>query len=131
MEPVSLANAMLPERLLNWRLLSVFHFDHSAGVSLHLVPDLPHISVDSGSDATLQCILNGDSQVTRGSFSWTFRQGEPLRTTEDGHVTISDSVSGTVSTLTINRVNRSDEAEYSCSYTSLDTVSITMDVVCK
>ena len=128
---MSLANTLVPERLLNWRSLSVFHFDHSAGVSLHLVPDLPLIRVDSGSEATLQCILNGNSQETTGSFSWTFRQGEPLMSTADGHVTIEESISGTVSTLTINKVNASDEGEYNCSYMGLEPVSITMEVVCK
>ena len=104
---------------------------HSAGVSLLLVPNLQLIRVDSGSEATLQCILIGNIQVTRGSFSWKFGQGEPLRNTDNGHVTIEESISGTVSTLTINRVNRSDASVYSCSYTSLEPVSITMDVVCK
>ena len=100
-------------------------------MSLYLVPNLPLIRVDSGSEATLQCVLIGNIQVTRGSFSWTFGQGEPLRNTDDGHVTIEESISGAVSTLIINSVNRGDEGEYSCSYTSLEPVSITMDVVCK
>ena len=83
---------------------------------------MPEISVDSGNNAILQCILGGDF-THGGSFSWT-----------GPAVTIGRAVidsSGTVSTLTIAGVGRSDEGRYSCSFTGFDTISITLDVVCK
>jgi hypothetical protein len=90
------------------------HFAHSAN----------EISFDSGNIAVLQCVLDGDSS-DGGSFSWT---GPAV--TNDRAVKTLDS-SGTVSTLTIASVGRRDEGQYSCSFTGLDTISITLDVVCK
>ena len=56
---------------------------------------------------------------------WT----EPAVTS--GQASISVDSSGTVSTLTITSVGRSDEGVYSCSLTGVGTVSITLNVICK
>ena len=95
-----------------------------AGRSLHFASNLPEIRVDSGSDAVLQCILGGDSRHG-GSFNWT----GPAVTS--GRASISLDSSGTVSTLTITSVGRSDEGRYRCSFGDVDTVSITLNVICK
>ena len=101
------------------------------GESLHLVPSGPSFRVDAGNDSILHCVLNGNSIVIGGSFSWTKDSGQALSNTEDGHVTIDLSDSGTVSTLTINGVHGGDEGWYSCSYTNVGTVSIRVVVNCK
>jgi hypothetical protein len=95
-----------------------------AGRSLHFAPNVPQISVDRGNNAVFQCVLGGDS-THGGFFSWTgpaVTSGRAVRTLD---------TSGTVSTLTIASVGRSDEGQYSCSFTGLNTISITLDVVCK
>ena len=96
-----------------------------AGRSLHFAQRVSEISVDSGNDAVLQCVLDGDS-THGGSFSWT----GPAIVDNVRAATTLDS-SGTVSTLTIADVRGSDEGRYSCSFTGVDTISITLDVVCK
>ena len=93
-----------------------------AGRLLHFEPSISEIRVDSGNNAVLQCILGGDS-THGGYFSWT----GPAVTIDRAVINSSD----TVSTLTIAGVRRSDEGRYSCSFTGFDTVSITLDVVCK
>ena len=95
-----------------------------AGRSLHFEPSVPEIRVDSGNDAVLQCVLGGNSTHV-GSFSWT---GPAIASSRA--VLALDS-SGTVSTLNIASVGRSDEGQYSCSYTGVDTVFISLDVNCK
>ena len=95
-----------------------------AGRSLHFEPSVPEISVDSGNDALLQCVLGGNSTHV-GSFSW---MGPAVAS---GRAIISLDSSGTVSTLTIAGVGRGDEGQYSCSFTGVDTISIELDVVCK
>ena len=96
-----------------------------AGRSLHFAPSLPEISVDSGNNAVLQCVLDGDSTHHGGSFSWT---GPAVAS---GRAVITLNLPGTVSTLSIAAVDGSDEGKYSCSFTGVDTISITLDVVCK
>jgi hypothetical protein len=91
---------------------------------LYFVPSVPGINVDSGNNAVLQCILDGDS-THGGSFSWT----GPAVTSGRANITLDTS--RTVSTLTIDSVGRSDEGRYSCSLTGVVTISITLDVVCK
>ena len=88
---------------------------------------MPEISVDSGNDAVLQCVLDGDS-THGGSFSWT---GPGPATVDNDRADVILDSSGTVSTLTITDVGRSDEGHYSCSFTGVDTISIGLDVVCK
>ena len=95
-----------------------------AGRSLHFAQRVSEISVDSGNDAVLQCVLDGDSPHG-GSFSWT---GPAVAS---GRAVITLDPSGTVSTLTIADVGGSDEGSYSCSFTGIGTRSITLDVVCK
>ena len=101
------------------------------GESLHLVPSGPSFRVDAGNDAIMHCVLNGDSIDIGGSFSWTKDSGQTLNNTEDGHVTITLSDSGKVSTLSISGVHNGDEGTYTCSYTSVGTVAIMVDVICK
>ena len=91
---------------------------------MHFAPSVPEISVDSGSNAVLQCVLGGDS-THGGSFSWT----GPAVTNDRAVITLDSS--GTVSELTIADVGRSDEGSYSCSFTGVDTVFISLDVICK
>ena len=91
---------------------------------MHFEPSVPEIRVDSGNDAFLQCVLGGDS-THGGSFSWT---GPAVAS---GRAVDTLDSSGTVSTLSIAGVGRSDEGSYSCSFTGVDTVSIRLDVVCK
>ena len=101
----------------------VYYYTY-AGRSLHFAPSVPEIRVDSGNDALLQCVLEGDS-TQLGSFLWT---GPAVAS---GRAAIILDSSGTVSTLTIAGVGRSDEGSYTCSFTGVDTISITLDVVCK
>ena len=91
---------------------------------MHFAPNVPEIRVDSGSEAFLQCVLDGDS-THGGSFSWT---GPAVAS---GRAVIILDSSGTVSTLIIADVGGSDEGNYSCSFTGVDTISIALDVVCK
>ena len=105
---------------------------NTSGVSLHLVPTGPHYRVDVGGIATIQCVLNGNTDNIEGTFSWIVNgSSQALRSTEDGRVTIFHSELGTVSALVINSVHRGDKGVYTCSYSNLMTVSITLDVVCK
>ena len=85
---------------------------------------MPEIRVDSENDALLQCILNGDS-THGGSFSWT---GPAIAS---GRADITLDSSGTVSTLTIASVGESDEGTYSCSFTGVDPIFLSLDVNCK
>ena len=82
------------------------------------------LRVDSGGRVLLQCIL-GDDSTHGGSFSWT---GPAI---DSGHADITLDNSGTVSTLTIESVGRSDEGEYSCVFAEIGRVPITLDVICK
>ena len=97
-----------------------------AGRSLHFAPNLNRISIDSGRNVLLQCILSGDSNHGE-SFLWT----GPAIVNESDRVYITLDSSGTVSTLSIRHVVRSDEGRYFCSYTDVGVVSIILDVVCK
>ena len=114
----------------NMCILQLYNVMHAciyytyAGQSLHFAPSVPEIRVDSGNDALLQCVLGGDSTRV-GSFSWT----GPAVTSRQAFFTLDTS--RTVSTLTIANVGRSDEGRYSCSYTGVDTVFISLDVICK
>ena len=92
--------------------------------SLHISPDLSELRVDSGGSVLLQCILDGDS-THGGSFSWT---GPAV---DSGRANITLDNSRTVSTLTIESADRSDEGEYICSFAGVGRVSITLDVRCK
>ena len=94
------------------------------GQSLHFAPDLSVLRVDSGDNALLQCILGGDLIQGR-SFSWT---GPAV---DSGRANITLDSSGTVSTLTIESVGRSDEGGYSCSFAGVGRISITLDVIGK
>ena len=78
--------------------------------------------MEAGNTAYLQCILDGDSSHG-GSFHWT----GPAVGSDRANVT--QDPSGTVSTLTIRSVGRSDEGRYGCSYTGVSTVFITLDVI--
>ena len=89
--------------------------------SLHFAPDLSVLSIDSGRNVMLQCILGGDS-THGGSFSWT----GPAIASHRAVITLDSS--RTVSTLTIESVGQSDEGEYSCSFAGVGRVSITLDV---
>ena len=91
---------------------------------MHLAPDLSVLHIDSGEYVSLQCILGGDS-THGGSFSWT---GPAVAS---GRAVITLDSLGTVSTLTIESVGRSDEGEYSCSFAGVGRVSITLDVIGK
>ena len=94
---------------------------------LYFAPNVPEINVDSGNNAVLQCVLVHGDCTHGGSFSisWT---GPAI--TNDRAVVTPDA-SDTASTLSIASVGRSDEGSYSCSFTGFDTISITLDVVCK
>ena len=83
---------------------------------------LSEIQVVSGSNAVLQCILDGDPSHG-GSFTWT---GPAVGS---GRVSISLDGSGTVSTLVISSAGQSDEGRYGCSYTGRGAVFITLDVI--
>jgi hypothetical protein len=92
---------------------------------LYFVPSEPEISLHSGNNAVLQCVLVRGDSTQGGSFSWTgpaVTSGRAVRTLDS---------SGTVSTLTIASVDRSEEGRYSCSFTGFDTIFITLDVICK
>ena len=91
---------------------------------MHFAPSVSEISVDSGNGVILQCVLGGDS-THGGSFSWT----GPAVTRDRAVITLDSS--GTVSTLTIADAGGNDEGSYSCSFTGVATISITLDVVCK
>ena len=95
-----------------------------AGQSLHFAPSVPEISVDSGNNAFLQCVLGGDL-TDGGSFSWT---GPAIAS---GRAVVTLDSSGMVSTLSIASVDGGDEGNYSCSFTDVGTISITLDVICK
>ena len=107
--------------LVYTRLSIVFH---DTGRSLHFAPNVPELRVDSGNNAVWQCILGGDSR-DGGEFSWT---GPAVAS---GRAAITLDRSGTVSTLTIDGVARSDEGAYSCSFTGVGTVSISLNIICK
>ena len=94
---------------------------------MHLVPSLPELRVDNGDSAELQCVLVGNS-IHGGSFTWT---GPADGTNEDDHTTTTLSDSGTVSTLTIHGVGRDDAGQYTCSYSGLNSISITLVVIGK
>ena len=85
---------------------------------------MPEIRVDNENDAVLQCILIGDS-THGGSFSWT---GPAIAS---GRAVVTLDISGTVSTLTIASVGESDEGSYSCSFTGVDPIFLSLDVNCK
>ena len=88
--------------------------------------------MDVGGTAAIQCVLNENADNIEGAFLWTVNgSNQALRSTEDGRVTITDSGAGTVSELVINSVHHGDEGVYSCSYSNLEAVPITLDVVCK
>ena len=97
------------------------------------MPTGPHYRVDIGGIATIQCVLNENADnIIVGTFSWMANgSNQALTSTEDGRVTIFHSELSTVSALVINSVHHGDEGVYSCSYSNLEAVSITLDVVCK
>ena len=102
--------------------MSIFDYRYYAGPLLHFAPSVPEIRVDSGNNAVLQCVLDGNF-THGGSFSWT---GPAVASNQ----AVIDS-SGTVSTLAIDNVGRSDEGRYSCSFTGVKSIFISLDVVCK
>ena len=95
-----------------------------AGGSLHFVSSLSEIRVERGNNAALQCIMDGDSSHG-GSFTWT---GPAVGSSR---ASISLDGSGTVSTLVISSVNLTDEGQYGCSYTGLEAIFMTLNVICK
>ena len=103
--------------------MSIFDYWYYAGPSLHFAPSMPEIRVDSGNNAVLQCVLDHGGFTHGGSFSWT---GPAIAS---GRAVIDSSL--TVSTLTIDNVGRSDEGRYSCAFTRVESVFISLDVVCK
>ena len=103
--------------------MSIFDYWYYAGPSLHFAPSMPEIRVDSGNNAVLQCVLDHGGFTHGGSFSWTGPAVASNRAVIDS--------SGTVSTLTIDNVGRSDEGQYSCSFTGVESIFISLDVVCK
>ena len=98
-----------------------------AGRSLHLVPSLPELHVDSGDSAELQCVLVGNP-IHGGSFTWT---GPAVGNNEDGRTALTVSASGALSTLTISDFGSDDAGQYTCSYMDVGTVSIMLTVVGK
>ena len=100
------------------------HFASTSGPRTEPRYGLIGLRVNSGNTAEIQCLLDTDSN-DGGSFSWT----GPAVTSGRAVVTLDSS--GTVSTLTINGVGRSDEGRYNCSFTGVNTISINLDVRCK
>ena len=97
------------------------------GQSLYFASNLSEISAYSGHSAYFDCILDGDSSHG-GAFSWT---GPAVAS---GRASVSMYLHGSslVSTLGIHNVDQNDEGRYGCSYTSVGTVFITLDVIlCK
>ena len=96
------------------------------------MPTGPHYRVHVGGTATILCVLNVNADNIEGALSWTVNgSSQALRSTEDGRVTITVNGAGTVSELVINNVHHGDEGVYACSYSNLEAVPITLDVVCK
>jgi hypothetical protein len=111
--------------ILATSLYSEIHIIYNYAVWLQFAPDLPEIRVDSGNNANLQCVLALRDSTHGRSFLWT----GPAVASDRAVITLN--ASGTVSTLTIASVGRSDEGQYSCSFTGVDTIFITLDVICK
>ena len=86
--------------------------------------------MDVGSQATIQCVLNGNGDNIGGAFSWIVN-GSSQALRSNGRITINETNEGTVSKLVINSVHHGDEGVYTCSYSNLEAVPITLDVVCK
>ena len=100
----------------------------SAGQSLYFASNLSEIIAYSGGTVYIECVLEGDSS-REGSFNWT----GPAVDSMHSHASVYLDESGNKSTLIIYDTSMNDEGRYSCSYTDVGTVFVTLDVisVCK
>lgn len=97
---------------------------YCTGQSLQFASNLSELRVGSGENAVLECVLIGSSERPP-SFTWS----GPAHS--NGRTSIGQSASGTYSRLTINGVGSNDAGQYTCSYSGISSVSITLTVVGK